>query len=102
MVVYVHIEYSTYQFSEELKGGGGGIHPPPWSLWYRKKRGPERVNMLPGVYWYPVLVLATVGHAVVDGELAELLPAPLRHLQPHVSNLVHYIHQHLGLYIYIN
>ena len=30
MVAYVHIEYSTYQFSEESKGGGGGgIHPPP-------------------------------------------------------------------------
>ena len=28
MVAYVHIEYSTYQFSEESKGGGG-IHPPP-------------------------------------------------------------------------
>ena len=27
MVAYVHIEYSTYQFSEESKGGG--IHPPP-------------------------------------------------------------------------
>ena len=33
MVAYVHIEYSTYQFSEESKGGGG-----------RKKRGPERVK----------------------------------------------------------
>ena len=29
MVAYVHIEYSTYQFSEESKGGGGGIHPSP-------------------------------------------------------------------------
>ena len=43
MVAYVHIEYSTYQFSEELKRGG--IHPPPRSLRYRKKRGPERVNI---------------------------------------------------------
>ena len=25
-IAYVHIEYSTYQFSEELKGGG--IQPP--------------------------------------------------------------------------
>ena len=25
MVAYVHIEYSTYQFSEESKGGGSGI-----------------------------------------------------------------------------
>ena len=45
MVAYVHIEYSTYQFSEESKGEGGGIHPPPRSLRYRKKRGPERVNI---------------------------------------------------------
>ena len=28
MVAYVHIEYSTYQFSQESKGGGG-IPPPP-------------------------------------------------------------------------
>ena len=35
----MHIEYSTYKVSEE--SNGGGIHPPPW---YRKKRGPERVN----------------------------------------------------------
>ena len=27
MVAYVHIEYSTHQFSEETKGGW--IHPPP-------------------------------------------------------------------------
>ena len=27
MVAYVHIEYPTYQFSEESKGGDG-IHPP--------------------------------------------------------------------------
>ena len=27
MVAYVHIEYFSYQFSEESKGGG--IHPPP-------------------------------------------------------------------------
>ena len=32
IVVYVHIEYSTYQFSEE-------------SLLYRKKRGPEMVKI---------------------------------------------------------
>ena len=25
----VHIQYATYQFSEESKGGGGGIHPLP-------------------------------------------------------------------------
>ena len=31
MVAYVHIEYSTYQFSE---------------LRYRKKRGPERVKFI--------------------------------------------------------
>ena len=29
MVAYVHIEYSTHQFSEESKGGGGGGNPPP-------------------------------------------------------------------------
>ena len=29
MVAYVHIEYSTYQFLEESKEGGGRIHPPP-------------------------------------------------------------------------
>ena len=31
MVAYVHIEYSTYQFSEESKGGGGleSIPLPP-------------------------------------------------------------------------
>ena len=41
MVAYVHIQYSTYQFSEESKGGG--IHSPPArSLRYRKKRGSER------------------------------------------------------------
>ena len=29
-VAYVHIDYSTYQFSEESKGGGGaGWNPPP-------------------------------------------------------------------------
>ena len=38
MVAYVHIEYSTYQFSEESKGEGGGI---PGT---EKKRGPERVK----------------------------------------------------------
>ena len=42
MVAYVHIEYSTHQFSEESKGGWNP--PPPRSLRYRKKRGPERVN----------------------------------------------------------
>ena len=41
MEAYVHIEYSTYQISEESKGGGPG---GPRSLRYRKKRGPERVN----------------------------------------------------------
>ena len=37
MVAYVHIEYSTYQFSGESKGGGG------WNSPYgtEKKRGPE-------------------------------------------------------------
>ena len=34
MVAYVHIEYSTYQFSKESK------------LRYRKKRGPERVKQI--------------------------------------------------------
>ena len=45
MVAYVHIEYSTYQFSEESKGGGDRTGPPP-SLRYRKKLGPERVNII--------------------------------------------------------
>ena len=44
MVAYVHIEYATHQFSEELKGGVEST-PPPRSLRYRKKRGPERVKM---------------------------------------------------------
>ena len=39
MLAYVHIEYSTYQFSEESK-----------SLRYRKKRGPERVNRTSNTY----------------------------------------------------
>ena len=29
MVAYLHIEYSTYQFSEESKGGGGNPSHPP-------------------------------------------------------------------------
>ena len=29
MVAYVHIKYSTYQFSEESKGGGVESNPPP-------------------------------------------------------------------------
>ena len=37
MVVYVHIEYPTYQFSEESKGMG---------MRYRKKRRPERVKTI--------------------------------------------------------
>ena len=37
MVAYVDTEYSTYQFLEESKGGGGGIR-------YQEKRGPERVE----------------------------------------------------------
>ena len=36
MVAYVHKEHSTYQFSEESKGGGR----------YRKKRGPESVKLV--------------------------------------------------------
>ena len=44
MVAYVHIEYSTHQFSEESKGGGGESIPLR-SLRYRKKRGPERVKI---------------------------------------------------------
>ena len=43
MVAYVNKEYSTYQFSEESKGGG--IHPPP-VLAVPKKRGPERVKLI--------------------------------------------------------
>ena len=46
MVSYLRIEYSTYQFWEESKGGGLESTPPPWSLRYRKKRGTERVNEL--------------------------------------------------------
>ena len=42
MVAYVHIEYSTYQFSEESKGRG--VDFTPLSLWYRKRRGPVRVD----------------------------------------------------------
>ena len=44
MAAYVHIKYSTYQFSEESKGGGGESTLPPRFLRYRKKRGPERVK----------------------------------------------------------
>ena len=36
LAAYVHKEYSTYQFSEESKGG--------WNR-YRKKSGPERVKI---------------------------------------------------------
>ena len=39
----MHIEYSTYQFSEKSKGGEVESTPPR-SLRYRKKRGPERVK----------------------------------------------------------
>ena len=43
MVAYVHIEYSTYQFSEESKGGG--IHlPPPGPCGTENKRGPKRLK----------------------------------------------------------
>ena len=42
----MHIEYSTYQFSEESKGGVVESIPPPRFMRYRKKRGPERVKAL--------------------------------------------------------
>ena len=45
MVAYVHcaFKYSTYQFWEESKGGP----PPPGPYGTpKKKRGPERVNVL--------------------------------------------------------
>ena len=42
MVAYVHIEYSTYQFSEESKGWNPP--PPPRFLRYRNKCGHERVK----------------------------------------------------------
>ena len=42
MVAFVHTLYSTYQFSEESKGGGGNPSPPV--LVVPKKRGPERVK----------------------------------------------------------
>ena len=43
MVAYVHIKYSTYQFSEESQGGGMESTPPrPCST--EKKRGAEKVN----------------------------------------------------------
>ena len=57
MVAYVHIEYSTHQFSEESKGGGVESTPPSRSLRYRKKRGPERVKgtvQRDAIFW-PVL-----------------------------------------------
>ena len=45
MVAYVHIEYSTYQLSEESKGRGMESNPPPLrSLRYPKKRGTEKVK----------------------------------------------------------
>ena len=48
MVAYVvHIEYYTYQFPEESKGGGIQPPPPPPVLAVPKKRGPERVNLDP-------------------------------------------------------
>ena len=50
MVAYVHIEYPAYQFSEESKGGWNP--PPPRSLRYRKKRGPERVKINKRNYIY--------------------------------------------------
>ena len=46
MVVYVHIEVFTYQFSKNRRGGG--IHPPAPGP-YGKKRGPERVKEIPGI-----------------------------------------------------
>ena len=52
MVAYVHIEYSTYQFSDESVGEGDGIHPP-WSLRYRIKRGPERVKKIQKGSFFP-------------------------------------------------
>jgi len=33
--------YITYNLQENLRGGVESTQP--WSLWYRKKRGPERV-----------------------------------------------------------
>ena len=54
----MHIEYSTYQFSEELKGGGLWNPTPPRSLQYQKKHGPERVktySFLKLVNFQPVL-----------------------------------------------
>ena len=44
MVAYVRIEYSTYQFSEESKGGRGMESIPPGPCGTEKKRGPERVK----------------------------------------------------------
>ena len=44
LVAYVHIEYATYQFSEESKGGVE-------SLRYRKKHGPERVKEPWSLFW---------------------------------------------------
>ena len=42
----MHIEYSTYPFSKESKGGGSTPHPPTWSLRHRKKRCPKRVKLI--------------------------------------------------------
>ena len=49
MVAYVHIEYSTYQFSEESKGGGWNPTPPPGPC------GTERSVVLRGLSNHIVL-----------------------------------------------
>ena len=63
MVVYVHIEYSTYQFSEKSKWGGIHYPPPPRSLRYRKKRGPEGVKVESGArskeFFWGILIPAS-------------------------------------------
>ena len=60
MVAYVHIGYSTHQFSEESKGGGGGNPPPPsQSLRYRKKIL-KIIDKYIEIYYYQAIAVGRV------------------------------------------
>ena len=52
MVAYVHIEYSTYQFLDESKGGG--LNPPPFGPCGTEKsvvlRGLKKANLTKPIF----------------------------------------------------
>ena len=50
----VHIEYSTYQFSEESKGGYGIPPPPPGPYGTEKSVVLRGLNMTHDYKWYEV------------------------------------------------